>query len=370
MTTLMTASAQWATRPDDQRFLSLDELAEAVSNRRAISHAKDVTLSTLSLENDDSDIYLKGHNGARVSLSNYSFGQLATRAAAPAGYLRKLPAPLARLNLATSLEMSGADREEAKLLYQYPQDGQMVGQARAFTSTKYGRIWDEEVVRSIQAINADGRWQVPLEAYGGINSKRATTLYASDHDMFCFLVDPARPIELDGQTYYRGFFAYNSEVGAMTFGLEMFLFSRVCANRIVWDVQNHETIKIRHSAGGPARFMRDAAPALAAMSDASAAPIIETIQAAKATRLGKNVAEVEKWLAGKGFGRFESHEAVRLAEQGGDTGSSGDPTNLWDVIQGGTAAARKISHTDSRLNAERQWSGLLSQIGKGVASIF
>ncbi|MGI9145754.1 MAG: hypothetical protein ACR2IK_04260 [Chloroflexota bacterium] len=48
-----------------------------------------------------------------------------------------------------------------------------------------------------------------------------------------------------------------------------------------------------------------------------------------------------------------------MAARGGDTGSSGDPTNLWDVVQGGTAAARAIGHADSRLDVERRWSDLL-----------
>jgi len=102
---------------------------------------------------------------------------------------------------------------------------------RAFTSTTYGRIWDVDVVHAVERINQDGRWQVPLKTYGGQNSKQATTLYASDRDVFVFLVDEARPIELDGQTYYRGFYTWNSEVGRQTFGLASFLYSYVCANR-------------------------------------------------------------------------------------------------------------------------------------------
>jgi hypothetical protein len=49
---------------------------------------------------------------------------------------------------------------------------------------------------------------------------------------------------------------------------------------------------------------------------------------AKTTRVGKTVAEVEAWLARKGFGRAESKLAISLAQRGGDTGSSGDPTNV------------------------------------------
>ena len=37
MTTLMQASQQWATRPDDQRFTSLDELVAHTRHQREIS---------------------------------------------------------------------------------------------------------------------------------------------------------------------------------------------------------------------------------------------------------------------------------------------------------------------------------------------
>jgi hypothetical protein len=51
---------------------------------------------------------------------------------------------------------------------------------------------------------------VPLKAYNGVNNTSATTLYASDRDVFVFLVDEARPIELDGQTYFRGFYTWGT----------------------------------------------------------------------------------------------------------------------------------------------------------------
>jgi hypothetical protein len=78
---------------------------------------------------------------------------------------------------------------------------------RAFTSTTYGRVWDVDVARAGQRINQDNRWHVPLNAYDGQNSKRATTLYASDRNVFIFLVEEGRAIAVDGQTYFRGFYA-------------------------------------------------------------------------------------------------------------------------------------------------------------------
>jgi hypothetical protein len=360
--TLDAASRQWATRPDDERFLTLDELAAAVSVRRDLSVASDVRLDSLAISNDaDGDLLLTSPHGQPVAFTNWSFGQLASLVGSPASYLRKLPAPLARVNLEWGLEGTHAGQEQASLLYQPPTEAATDGQVRAFTSTTYGRIWDVDVVHAVQRINQDDRWQVPLKAYDGQNSKRATTLYASDRDVFVFLVDEGRPIAVDDQTYFRGFYVWNSEVGKATFGLASFLYSYVCANRIIWGARDVEELRIRHTHLAPERFVEQAQPALVAMSEASPQPIVQAIQKAKSTRVGKTVAEVEAWLATKGFGRAESKLAVNLAERGTDTGSSGDPTNVWDLVQGGTAAARAIGHADTRLENERRWSGLLRE---------
>jgi hypothetical protein len=66
----------------------------------------------------------------------------------------------------------------------------------------------------------------------------------------------------------------------------------------------------------PDRFVEQAQPALVAMSVASTQPIVETIQKAKTTRVGKTVADVEAWLTRKGFGRTESKLAISLLFKG------------------------------------------------------
>jgi hypothetical protein len=359
---ITTVSNQWQTRPDDQRYLSLDELAAAVSARRDLSCVTNVRLDSLTVDNDQGgQMLLTAPDGQRVPFTHWSFGQLASLLGAPAAYLRKLPAPLARVNLEYGLEGTDGGRQDAKLLYRPASDSPADGEVRAFTSTTYGRIWDAQVVDAVQRINQDDRWHVPLKAYGGQNSKHATTLYAGDRDVFVFLVDEARPIELGDQAYFRGFLTWNSEVGRSVFGLQTFLYSSVCSNRIIWGARDVEELRIRHTSLAPDRFVEQAQPALVAMSEASPRPIVEAIQKAKSTRVGKTVADVEAWLTRKGFGRAESKLAISLAQRGGDTGSSGDPTNVWDLVQGGTAAARAIGTTDSRLDQERKWSSLLRE---------
>ncbi|PPJ44553.1 DUF932 domain-containing protein, partial [Rhizobium sp. KAs_5_22] len=74
----------------------------------------------------------------------------------------------------------------------------------------------------------DTRWKVPgaldwstmhYNPYVDV-SRDTTTLYAPDRDIFLFLVDDTHPIEAgrlpngDPDLYFRGFYAWNSEVGS------------------------------------------------------------------------------------------------------------------------------------------------------------
>src|SRR3954467_10248104 len=80
-----------------------------------------------------------------------------------------------------------------------------------------------------------------------------TTFYASDRDVFVFLVDDLNPIEAgrlpDGSPdlYFRGFYAWNSEVGSRTLGIASFFLRAVCQNRTLWGVEQFEELTIRHS---------------------------------------------------------------------------------------------------------------------------
>jgi hypothetical protein len=105
-------------------------------------------------------------------------------------------------------------------------------QADYATGPDYGRIFDHELVAAVRKIAGNGtgdtRWKVPgtLDWSTGMHNphvditKDTTTLYASDRDVFLFLVDDTHPIEAgrlpDGSPdlYFRGFYCWNSEVGS------------------------------------------------------------------------------------------------------------------------------------------------------------
>ncbi len=161
-------------------------------------------------------------------------------------------------------------------------------------------IYDHELVEAVQRIAGDGagdtRWKVPgvLDWSRGVYNPRAdvtrdtTTLYASDRDVFLFLVDDLNPIEAgrlpDGSPdlFFRGFYCWNSEVGAKTLGMASFYLRAVCQNRNLWGVEDFQEIAIRHSKYAASRFATEAMPALTRFANSSPAPFIHIMKAARA----------------------------------------------------------------------------------------
>jgi len=359
----MTASRQWASRPDEERFTSLPEMHATLEAQRAISAARVVSTRSLRAEPtaDNSGLVLVGPGGHAVAPTHWAFGQLAQRGSAPAAYLRGLPAPLAADCLNWSMSTTPAE-DMGVLLSRAPGGGLPV--LRAATGPKYGRIWNADLIRHLMdrfgdGVSGDfrvpGIWGKALDQV----SKDNTTLYAGDRDVFVFLADEVNRIELpdrrDGRTgsLARGFFVQNSEVGSAALRVTCFLFDFVCANRIVWGARNVEEISVRHSASAPDRFIEQVAPALLEYSKASQGAELRTLIQAQKTKLP----DVEKFLAN----RFGPRVAQRV--QHAHMLDEGRPIEtLWDVVTGATAHARSITFQADRVEFERTAGALLDLV--------
>jgi hypothetical protein len=246
---------------------------------------------------------------------------------------------------------------------------------RAVTGADYGRIYDHELVLAVQRIAGDGvgdtRWKVPgvLDWSTGIYNpnvdvtKDTTTLYASDRDVFLFLVDDLNPIEAgtlpDGSPdlFFRGFYCWNSEVGAKTLGIASFYLRAVCQNRNLWGVEDFQEISIRHSKYAANRFAHEAAPALANFADSSPQPFIQGIRAARERIVARSDEDRTDFLRKRGFSKAESGKIVEtvLAEEGRP------PESVFDFVQGITAVARSKPQQDARLTLETRAKKLLEQ---------
>lgn len=357
-------SSEWFNRPADERYLSLTDLRNAVKARSEPSRTRIVESEQIRVEacRDDAEhltIRLADTDVA-VAPTHWSFGQLASLVGAPATYLRQLPAPLAAINLQHGLLDHRAEQVKTLEI----ENGRP--ELRAVTGPDYGRIFDSELIDAVQKIAGNGtgdtRWKVPgvLDwATATYNpdvaiSKDTTTLYASDRDVFVFLVDDLNPIEAgklpDGSpdVFFRGFYCWNSEVGARTLGIASFYLRAVCQNRNIWGVEDFEQITIRHSKYAASRFALEAEPALIQFAESSPMPFVNGIKTSRERIVARDDEDRQSFLRKRGFSKVETTKIIDtvLLEEGHP------PASIFDFVQGITRIARDKPHQDVRLELE------------------
>ncbi|MBA4090265.1 MAG: DUF932 domain-containing protein [Sphingobium sp.] len=367
-------SSEWYSRPDDEKFLSLDDLYENVRRRadRArtrIVESRDVRVEA-SMDNAERLSLIVPGEAEPIAPTNWSFGQLSSLVGAPASYLRSLPAALAGINLQHGLLSHRG--EQVKLL----KTNEGRSELRAVTGPDYGRIWDHELVAAVMKIAGNGvsdtRWKVPgvldwrsmrYNPYVDV-TRETTTLYASDRDVFLFLVDDTHPIEAgklpngEPDLFFRGFYCWNSEVGSKTLGIATFYFRAVCMNRNLWGVENFEEISIRHSKFAANRFAHEAAPALETFADSSAMSFIDGIKTARGRIVARSDEDRDSFLRKNGFSKTDTAKIIQsvIAEEGHP------PASLFDFVQGITAHARTRSNQDTRLEIEGKARKLFAKV--------
>lgn len=360
MANLMDVSKQWASRPDDERFVGLLPLREKMQGW------KDTSKSIVVANRDVQAVPIGGDHlglglavrGESATPTHWAFGQLCSVAGAPAGYLRTLPSEMA----ADCLNFGLAMRDVSEVGILTRQNGSTT--AAAVTGPGYGRVWNLDVVDALISRFGDGltgHFKVPGEFGENVPvTPKNTTIYASDRDMFVFLADETNRIEIPDRragrmgTFARGFMVWNSEVGAATLGIKAFLFDYACCNRIIWGAEDVKEIKIRHTSGAPWRFVEEVAPALEAYAGSSAANVVDTIEHARTHRLGEPD-KVAEFLSR----RFSRSQVAAIQEA--HKADEGRPIEtVWDAVTGATAYARSIPYQDERVKVETLAGAMLA----------
>lgn len=377
-------SSQWFSRPDDQKFLTLDDMLahKKVDAQRMTSRTVDTHKVKIIGDFDESNpsrgnIFVEYTDENKQehynAPTNWSFGQLSQLAGAPSGYLRDLPAPLAADCIQWGLKYNRS--KDLIKVYGNQANG---GELRAATGPDYGRIYDWEILDPIKNLidESGGRWKVPGMMVGSRDglavydpevpvSMETTTLFASDRDVFVFLVDDRNPIEVgklpngEPDLMFRGFYAWNSETGSKTAGIAAMYLRGVCMNRNLWGVENFEEIKIRHTKFAPDRFAMEARPALQSFANGSTHSFIEGVQAAKDLKVAKDDEERLDFLTKRAglSGRMAKAASARHFKE------EGRPVEtVWDAAQAITAIARDVPHQDARIQVERKAGALLDKV--------
>lgn len=385
-TTLMAASNEWANRPAEERFWTLDDvLADA-----CLSKARSAE-GTRQWENVDESLCVMPE-GAEVGIgvnstvqkpiriSPYAWRQLCSRHGAPASYLGTLRPELALECLRENLRvMTEDDNPETFVLATH--DGnenaaERQWHLRDFAGSRFQRVWDQDVVELVAEIT-DGwvtppAWAMSGEDDGSGLVRKATAadvsnhtlvregdwitasgLYRSDRDMFLFRVDPQRTVvddDSDGAGgLSAGVFVRNAEVsGVTTLRFTTFLFDFVCGNHIVWDAREISHYRRRHTGDALGDFEKAFRAALAKYNPAAA---LETIHAAQAAIPWKTGEDVVADLAGKR--RLLSASLVEQAVAAADRQSEihldkFPPLSVWGIVSGLTAVSQQSAYASER----------------------
>lgn len=379
---LFQATQQWATRPADERFWTLDELLETTTRFHLEAVEALVPVSSLRIEagflddhgDERPDLHIVGSAGMRAGFTNYSFGQLCQTARAPANYLRTLPPDLAATNLNHGLA-HGVDRDLGPRNILFRQNGGL--RAHAIVSPAYGRIWNHHIVDRCVDLQDQG-WRVPgaMPSPKGGNTRIATAedespaslvkagmtigpagLYASDRDMFVFMISDVAVVVPGMPPMFRGFFVSNSEVGDRAFRATTFLFSYVCFNHIVWgarDVVETRVVHVGEEQEVMERAMFKMERHLQGYLNSSDTEEVELLTQARNRRIGRGREEVVEAVRDKVRG-LQAGVAVRaydLAAQHPEDGHLG-PDTVLGMMQGLTRASQEVPHTNRREAIDR-----------------
>lgn len=379
------ASNQWSTRPADERFESLEDLYAATKKYASESTEVRAEFSDLRVENAAGEISLVGRQGIPAKLTNWAFGQLCQRVGAPASYLRDLPATLAAQNLNHGLAQrveKTASESLANLMF-HKNGGWLL---RSILTDDYTRIWNYEVAERLLDLQNTWKWapakptthwgdetigqciichgtgiqpgsedaNPPICTYCKGTGRELPSLYASDHDLFAFLVNSDLTIEEKGSdgAIFKGVIVENSEVGASSLKLTRFLGREICGNHIIWGVSKVVDLRIRHVGNARSKWNGYFA-AVRQYAEES----VSEIEAKIATSRVKLIADSKEKVLDALFGKRQAHGLSKTTLDAGydavNLEQDGDPNTVWGFVQGLTRHSQTIGYADKRTEIDR-----------------
>lgn len=342
---IMRVNHQWANRPPDERYPDLTSLYNATKKMAAESAEAISPLSRLRVEAIDDDLKLLGRTSIPSSITNWAFGQLCRRIAAPAGYLEGLPAILAAQNLNHGLESlsSSENIRDANLLFGITNNALTL---RSMMTDAYSRFWNWEVVERLLMLQDIG-WE-PAMPDVRKTEHDFPALYAGDRDLFAFvrnrnvrISEPGNPDSLQ-----RGIIVENSEVGASSLKLTRFLYREMCSNHILWGASQVFELNLRHVGNIKAKFGIYAAE-IKKYADSSATEEQAKIASAKRKMLAANKDELLDKLFGIKTLNL-SRKTIEAGYEAVNPDQDGNRLSQWGIVQGLTRHSQTIPFADKR----------------------
>lgn len=355
---------QWSTRPSDERYSTLADMAQYLTAEAA--QCRTISADTDMLRvvpTDHNGLGIVGKSGNPAIFTHWSLNQVCQVSSSPASYIRSLPATLAADCLNYGLKM--APRQNQQLyLRQKPANGEPAHlELRALTSIGYSRILSANIVRKLAELQQQyPDWTHPL-AYqqGDFGSARTPVAgYAGDRDCYVIMqnesariVDPADP---SGEGLTRLIMLVNSEVGAKRFDLILGLCERICSNLIIWNYKQIASISMRHYGDKIKReWSRGIGTVFHDYANLSARDETAKLQAASVKQLGAKKEDVIDLLFRRDVAtKQQLTDAYELAERNGR-----DPRTAWGAVHGLTRLSQQSPYADERIDLDKAASKVL-----------
>jgi hypothetical protein len=358
--TAYTAHREWATRPPDQRYASVEALHDAARARRDRTMERDIETGEFRTEPaGDHGLALYESSGPTAALTHWSFEQLATIAGAPPKYLRSLPAPIA--SAAINYGLRRLRRSQHQLFV----DRDAPWTVHAITSSRYARVHHDELAGRVLDLMVDHpAWHLPLGYKDGVyGAERVPSgAYLGDRDMFLFLVDGNRDLEDPTDSthagLFRGFILRNSDVGAAALTLDLFLFRAVCSNHVIWGFQHVAGFRRRHVGASIQEAWTTSLDSVRAALDADPSADRTLLQRSTTLELGPTRDAVLDAVTQRlQLSRKQATEAFTLAEQ-----HETNPRSVWGYAQGLTRLSQRTPWQDGRFALDQAASRLFATV--------
>ena len=358
--TAYTAHREWASRPPDERYASVEALHDAARAKRDRTETQDI--DTAGLRTDavtTGDLVLHEPSGRTAALTHWSFGQLATIAGAPANYLRTLPASIASNAINFGLQRQRRERQQLFVERTAPWT------VHAITSQRYARVHHAELAaRVLDLMVRHPAWRLPLGYKDGeYGAERVPSgAYLGDRDMFLFLVDGNRdledPSDCTRSGLFRGFILRNSDVGAAALTLDVFLFREVCGNHVIWGFQHVAGFRRRHIGASIEEAWATSLDDVRATLDADTANDRAVLMRATKQELGPTRdAVIDAVVRRLELPHKQAAEAYTVAEA-----HETNPRSVWGYVQGLTRLSQGTPWQDGRFALDRAAGRLLATI--------
>ena len=357
-----TAHREWATRPPDERYASVEQLFDAACARRSRTEERITETVNLRVRSEGTDALVLDEPGGdrdRSDLTHWSFEQLAGIAGAPPNYLRTLQASIAADAINVGLQRC------ARVEQQLFADATAPWTLHAITSPRYARVHHDELAdRVLDLMAQHPAWHLPLGYKDGVmGAERVPSgAYLGDRDMFLFLVDGNRdlddPTDASHAGLFRGFMLRNSDVGAAALSLDVFLFRAVCANHIIWGFHHVAGFRRRHIGASIHHAWTHSLGEVRAALDADLAADRTVLLRATSQELGATREKVIDVVVQRlDLPRKHALDAYTMAEQ-----HETNPRSVWGYVQGLTRLSQRTPWQDTRFTLDRAASRLLATV--------